>query len=406
MPPPMQSVARPFLALRRDISCNSVVSTRAPEAPIGWPSAMAPPLTLTIAGSQPRSLLTARACAAKASFASTSSRSLTDQPAFSGPFGFPGAAPGPWSAGSRPPAPRDRPGAHDRRIDARRRPGHDARQRRQPSALRFGGVHDDQRGGAVVETGSVGRGYGSVLGKGGLEFRHRLVGRAMARIFVGVDNDVALARRYSHRRNLVLEPAGLLRRLGLVLRADGEPVLVLAADLPLSRDILCGVAHVIAVKGVDEAILQHGVDEFHLSHFDAAPQIGGVGGKRHRFLAARDDDLGVAAGDLLHAERDRAQTAAAKLIDTESRLLLGNASLHRRLARRILTLRRGEDLPENHLVHVARVDLGGFESALDGDRAQIMRGGRAEGAVERPHWGTFCAGDDNLRGGHVGLPLE
>ena len=34
MPPPMQSVARPFLASRRPISCSSVMRTRAPEAPI------------------------------------------------------------------------------------------------------------------------------------------------------------------------------------------------------------------------------------------------------------------------------------------------------------------------------------------------------------------------------------
>ena len=31
MPPPMHSVARPFLALRRPISCNSVTSTRAQQ---------------------------------------------------------------------------------------------------------------------------------------------------------------------------------------------------------------------------------------------------------------------------------------------------------------------------------------------------------------------------------------
>ena len=43
MPPPMHRVARPFLALRRPISCSRVTSTRAPEAPIGWPMAMAPP---------------------------------------------------------------------------------------------------------------------------------------------------------------------------------------------------------------------------------------------------------------------------------------------------------------------------------------------------------------------------
>ncbi len=160
------------------------------------------------------------------------------------------------------------------------------------------------------------------------------------------------------------------------------------------------------MKGVNEAVCQHGVDEFHLSHFDAAAQIGGMRGERHRFLAARDDDLGVAAGDLLQPERNRAQAAAAHLIDTESRLLLGNASLHRRLARRVLALCAYEDLSENHLVHLARVDLRRFESALDGDRAKVVRRRRAEGAVERPHRGSSGAGDDNLRSGHVGLPLE
>ena len=39
MPPPMHSVARPFLASRLAISCSSVTSTRAPDAPIGWPIA-------------------------------------------------------------------------------------------------------------------------------------------------------------------------------------------------------------------------------------------------------------------------------------------------------------------------------------------------------------------------------
>ena len=44
--------------------------------------AMAPPLTLTFDVSQPRSLFTAQACAAKASLASTRSRSSFFQPAF------------------------------------------------------------------------------------------------------------------------------------------------------------------------------------------------------------------------------------------------------------------------------------------------------------------------------------
>src|SRR2546426_1218704 len=102
MPPPMQSVARPFLALRFSISWSSVTSTRAPDAPIGCPRAIAPPLTLTLAGSQPRSLFTAQACAAKASLASTRSRSSAFQPPFLSAAREDGIGPVPMIAGSTP----------------------------------------------------------------------------------------------------------------------------------------------------------------------------------------------------------------------------------------------------------------------------------------------------------------
>ena len=75
---------------------------------------MAPPLTLTLSVSQPRSLLTAIACAANASLASTRSRSSAFQPAFSSALREAGIG----------------PDAHDRRIDADLRPGDDPRQRR------------------------------------------------------------------------------------------------------------------------------------------------------------------------------------------------------------------------------------------------------------------------------------
>src|SRR6478735_5093847 len=145
MPPPMHSVARPFLASRFCISCSSVTSTRAPDAPTGWPIAIAPPLTLTLPVSQPRSLLTAQACAANASLASIKSRTP---------------------------------------------------------------------------------------------------------IFVGADDDVALAGLDRDWNDLVRELAGLLRSLGLVLRGNGELVLLRASDLVLAGDVLGGVAHVEADKGV------------------------------------------------------------------------------------------------------------------------------------------------------------
>src|SRR3989304_5139385 len=64
--------------------------------------AMAPPLTLTLPVSQPRSLFTASACAAKASLASIRSRSLADQPAFLSALREAGMGPDPMTLGSTP----------------------------------------------------------------------------------------------------------------------------------------------------------------------------------------------------------------------------------------------------------------------------------------------------------------
>src|SRR6185312_1084555 len=76
-PPPMQSDAIPrsgrrlsSAAARRRSACTSVTRMRAPVAPIGWPSAQAPPFTLTRAGSSSRSCSAAMATAAKASLIS------------------------------------------------------------------------------------------------------------------------------------------------------------------------------------------------------------------------------------------------------------------------------------------------------------------------------------------------
>src|SRR5258708_32521919 len=63
---------------------------------------MAPPFTLTLAGSQPRSLFTAQACAANASFASLRSRSQIGQPALLTAARDAGIGPEPITAGSTP----------------------------------------------------------------------------------------------------------------------------------------------------------------------------------------------------------------------------------------------------------------------------------------------------------------
>ena len=54
---------------------------------------------------------------------------------------------------------------------------------------------------------------------------------------------------------------------------DRELVLLLARDLPLLGDVLGGGAHVIAVEGVPQAVLDHGVDQLERAHLRAVAQM-------------------------------------------------------------------------------------------------------------------------------------
>ena len=96
------------------------------------------------------------------------------------------------------------------------------------------------------------------------------------------------------------------------------------------------------------------------------------------------------------AERHRAQARAAHLVQPEGRLVLRHARLDRRLTGRVLALVRGQDLAEDHFIDLAGIDLGAGERRLDHGGAELMRGRRREGAVERPHGRTRRAHDNNL----------
>ena len=74
----------------------------APVAPSGWPSAMAPPLTLTLSMLTPRSEAKRSTTAANASFISIRSRSPTLSPALASALREAGAGPVSMMVGSDP----------------------------------------------------------------------------------------------------------------------------------------------------------------------------------------------------------------------------------------------------------------------------------------------------------------
>jgi hypothetical protein len=78
-PMPTHMVTMPYFRFLRCKACTTVADRIAPVAPSGWPSAMAPPIGLTLDGSSPSVLITASDCAANASFSSIQSMSLVLQ---------------------------------------------------------------------------------------------------------------------------------------------------------------------------------------------------------------------------------------------------------------------------------------------------------------------------------------
>src|SRR5439155_22900921 len=101
-PTPMHIVARPYSASRCSISRTSVPTSRAPLLPRGCPSAIAPPLTLTLSSSKPRSRMHASDCDANASFSSTTAISPGCNPSFSSAFSEEGTGPMPMYSGCTP----------------------------------------------------------------------------------------------------------------------------------------------------------------------------------------------------------------------------------------------------------------------------------------------------------------
>src|SRR6185312_16056085 len=82
-PPPMQIPATPFLPAPFSRSCEiSVITIRAPLAPIGCPSEMAPPQALSFSRGIPNSFCAASATTANASFTSKRSTLEASHPAF------------------------------------------------------------------------------------------------------------------------------------------------------------------------------------------------------------------------------------------------------------------------------------------------------------------------------------
>src|SRR5690606_2563853 len=257
--------------------------------------------------------------------------------------------------------------------------------------------HQHDSGGAVVDARGIASRHRAVLLERRAQLGDGFVGGTLADVLVLGDDRLAFPGHDRYGSDLVLELARLLGSLGLVLRGDREPVLLLTGDLPLAGDVLGCRAHVVAVEGVPQAIFDHRVDELQVAHLGAFPQVRTVWRLAHAFLAAGEDDVGRAELNLLRPERNRPEARSAELVHAPGRAINGDAGRDRGLPRGVLTGAGREDLAHDDLVHIAGLDPCSINGSPDGYFAKLVRWQTCERAVERSHWRASGARDDDCR---------
>jgi hypothetical protein len=121
---------------------------------------------------------------------------------------------------------------------------------------------------------------------------------------------------------------------GLLLRSQGERVLLLARDAVLLGDVLRGDAHVVLVVDVPQAVDDHRVDQLPVAHALAVARVRQhVRRHAHALLAPGDHDLRVAVADGLRREHHGLEARAAHLVDGHRRHRVRQAALDDGLAR-------------------------------------------------------------------------
>jgi len=85
--------------------------------------------------------------------------------------------------------------------------------------------------------------------------------------FVVGHNRVAFRAAHFDGNDLFRETSRRLCRSRFLLGAKRKVVLLLAANLPLRRDVFRRYAHVIIIESVPETVSDHGINHGHVAHF-------------------------------------------------------------------------------------------------------------------------------------------
>ena len=161
-----------------------------------------------------------------------------------------------------------------------------------------------------------------------------------------------------------------------------------AGHVELGGDVFRRDSHVVVVEGAPQTILDHRVNDFAVAHpvTPASLAVQNIRCLTHAFGSTGNDDFGIIGHNRLHGEVDGFQAGAANLIYSKRRNYIRNAGLDCALPCNILSQSRLQNIAENNLIHLVRLNLGSFYCFGDGHRTQVGRRKRCQSPVKGTDW--------------------
>ena len=309
--------------------------------------------------------------------------------------------------------------AHDLGIHAALAPANQLGHGLQAVLLHSLGGSQHDGGSAVVDAGGVGSGdtLGTLvlglLGTGDLEGVNdlgvgglRTNGESTTQLGDAVSGDTGLGELVTlelhdllldlHRdgNDLVIEAAGGLSGLGLLLGSSGELVLLTAGDAPDIIDVLGSGTHVIVIESIPQTVTDHGVHDLLVTHAGAPAGIGGgEGSSAHVLGTAADHDVGIAGQNGTGTLDDGLHAGAADHADGVGGNGVGDTGLDGDLTGHVLAQTGGQDAAEHQLIHVLGSNVGPLQGLLHHDGAHLSGGGVLQGTAEGTDSGSAAVDD-------------
>ena len=282
---------------------------------------------------------------------------------------------------------RNRPQAHTRWINARRRRWADESNRLKPQALGEIRLDQQHRRRPIVDPGGVaGRdGASVVLGKHRAQRCEFFDRRIWTRVFIGVNDDrPTFALSYLDRHDLGLELARCLRGRPLLLTFQGEAILIGAADVVLARDVLRRLTHRVGVIHLSQFRIRKPPPDRRVVHLSISIEcrLRLRDDKRrttHALDAAGNHHIAVTRLDHPRRDVDRIQAGSAEPINGATRDGLRKPGQQRghpgHIAVVLPSLIRSAEVD---ILDGGRVDAGSLDHLADDQRGQVIRPDRRQ----------------------------